>query len=198
MQRASFARESGFCSFSFSRCLRAPQALVDRAKNLLDTLKDLVIPESKHSIAFRLEKRSADFIFSRSIEMLRPIKLDDEPPLGRAKISEVRPNRKLTSKLGAAQLPITQMPPQNPFRVGLIATQAPGVVLRRFDGAHRFECLRSVEEKNKFRKAAQNPDSRAGKCALYKDPHLNPLPNRERKGNGRERNVYYSIGWNSH
>jgi hypothetical protein len=127
-QRASSARDSGFCSFS--RRLRASKEFVDRAKNLLHTLEHLAIPESKHPIALRLEERGADVICSRSLEMLRPIKLDDEPSLRRAKISEVLPNRKLASKLGAAQLPIPQMPPQNPFCLSLFAPQPPRVPLR--------------------------------------------------------------------
>jgi hypothetical protein len=165
MQRAFSARESGFPSFS--RCLRAAKEFVDRAKNLLHTLEHLAIPESKHSIALRLEKRGSDFIFSRSVEMLRPIKLDDEPSVGRAKISEVHPDRKLTSKLGAAHLPPSQMLPQNPLRLSLLASQPSRVVLGRFNRLHRFECSRSVEEKQVPRKE-QNPML------------LSPLPVRER------------------
>ncbi len=128
IQRAFFACESGFCSFS--RCLRASKEFVDCAKNLFYTLKHLAIPESKHSIALRLEKRGADFIFSRSIKMLRPIELNDEPSLSRAEIGEVCPDRKLASKLGAAQLPIPQMPPQNPLRLSLLTPQPPRIPLR--------------------------------------------------------------------
>jgi hypothetical protein len=150
IQRASFARESGICSSS--RSLRASKEFVDCAKHLFYTLKHLAIPESMHSITLRLEKRGADFIFSRSIKMLRPIELNDEPSLSRAKIGEVCPDRKLASKLGAAQLPIPQMPPQNPLRLSLLATQPPRVVLGRFNRSHRIECLRSVEEKQVPRK----------------------------------------------
>ena len=83
MQRASSARDSG--SRSFSRRLRASKEFVDHTKDLFHTLKHLAIPESKHSITLRLEERGADVICSRSLEMLRPIKLDDEPSLSRAK-----------------------------------------------------------------------------------------------------------------
>jgi hypothetical protein len=128
VQRAFLARESGFRSVTSS--FRTTKKLVDRAKNLLHTLKHLAIPESKHSIAFRFEKRGADFIFSRSLEMLRPVELDDKPSLSRAEISEVRPDRMLTAKLRAAHLPIPQMHPQNPLRVGLLAPQSPRIPLR--------------------------------------------------------------------
>jgi hypothetical protein len=158
IQRALLARESGFCTFS--RSLRASKEFVDCAKNLFYILKHLAVPESKHSIALRLEKRGADFIFSRSIKMLRPIELDDEPSLSRAEIGEVCPDRKLASKLRAAQLPIPQMPPQNPLRLSLLAPQAARIVLGRFNRSHRIECLRSVEEKQVPRKE-QNPDPRA-------------------------------------
>jgi hypothetical protein len=139
MQRASAARESGFRSVA--RCFRTTKKLVDRAKNLLHTLKHLAIPESKHPITFRFEKRGTHFIFSRSLEMLRPVELNDKPSLSRAKISEIRSNRMLTAKLGAAHLPSPQMLPQNPLCVGLLATQSPRIPLRRLAQRHGGECL---------------------------------------------------------
>ena len=158
IQRAFFARESGFCSSSIR--IRAPKKFIDRAKNLVHTLKHLAIPESKHSITLRLEKRSTDFVFARSLNMLRPIEFNDEPSFSRAKISEVRSDRMLAAKLGAPDLARPQMAPQDSFRVGLLAPQTARVVLRRFDGAHRFKCSRSVDERQDQRKE-QNLDSRA-------------------------------------
>src|ERR1700722_17490187 len=122
IQCASFARESGFCSFSF--CFSASQALINRTKNLLHTLQHLTIPESKNPVALRLQKRGADFVFSRSFDMLCPIEFDDESTFSRAEIREVRPNRKLTPKFRAAHLAGSQMLPQDSLRVGLFAPQA--------------------------------------------------------------------------
>jgi hypothetical protein len=145
MQRASSARESGFFLFSYGS--RSTKNFIDRAKNLLDTLKHLTIPESKDPVALRLEKRGTDFIFLRSLDMLRPIEFDDQPTLSRAEIRKARPNRMLTAKFGATHLAVSQMVPQDPFRVGLLATQAASVLLRRFNRAHRFRMFASHREK---------------------------------------------------
>ncbi|MGC1191992.1 MAG: hypothetical protein WA861_15475, partial [Candidatus Binatus sp.] len=158
IQRAFFARESGFCSASI--CVRASKKFIDRAKHLVHTLKHLAIPESKHSITLRLEKRSTDFVFARSLNMLRPIEFDDKPSFSRAKIREVRSDRMLPAKFRAPHLTGPQMAPQDSFRVGLLASQAARVVLRRFDRAHGFKSSRSVDERQDQRKE-QNLDSRA-------------------------------------
>jgi hypothetical protein len=158
MQRASSARESGFWFTSF--CFRTSKQLIDRAKNLLDILKHLDVPESKHAVSLGIEKRCADFIFFGALDVLCAIQFDDEPPFSRAEISKVRPERELSAKLGATHLASSQMMPQNSFGVGLLAPQASSVLLGRFDRAHRFECSRSVAERQERRKE-QNPDSRA-------------------------------------
>ena len=145
IQRAFSARESGFCSWSF--CFRAAKELIDGAQYFLHALKHLTIPESKNPVALRLKKRGADFIFPGLLDMLRPIEFDDEPTLSRAEIRKVRPNRMLTAKFGAIHLPGSQMVPQDSFRVGLLATQATSVLLRRFDRAHRFRMFASHREK---------------------------------------------------
>jgi hypothetical protein len=158
MQRASSARESGFWSSSLG--LRTSKEIIDRAKNLLDILKHLAVPESKHTVSLRLEKRCANFIFFGALDVLCAIQFNDEPPFSRAEISEVRPNRELSAKFGATHLARSQMMPQDSFGVGLLAPQASSVLLGRFDRAHRFECSRSVGERQERRKE-QNPDSRA-------------------------------------
>jgi hypothetical protein len=130
-----------------SRCFHPSKNFIDNAQYLLNALKHLTIPESKHSVALRLEKRRADFVFSGSLDVLCPIEFDDEPSFRRAEISEVRTDRMLTAKFGATRLPGSQMVPQDSFRVGLFATQAASVLLRRFDRAHRFRMFASHREK---------------------------------------------------
>ena len=155
LQRVS--RDSGFCLFYL--WFHTSKALVDRLHNLLHTLKHLAIPESKHSISLRLEKRRTNTIFARPIQMLRPIQLDDKPPLSRAKIRKIGPNRMLPSELRAAQLPFSQKPPQYSFGIGLLAPQPPRVILGRFDDSHNVTVCQD-RIKSKIRKE-QNLESRA-------------------------------------
>jgi hypothetical protein len=139
MQRALFsllntglpcqrARESGF--FPFSLRFRTAEELLDRAKNFLNILEHLVVPESKHSVASRIKKRGAHLIFSRAVRMLGAIEFDNEASFDRAEVSEERPNRMLTAKLGAPHPAASQMSPENSFRVGLFVPQASSVSLR--------------------------------------------------------------------
>jgi len=113
-----------------SRCLRTAEKLVDCAQNFLNIREHPVVPESKHAVAPRIEKRGADFIFARPLGMLGAIEFDNEASFGRAEVSEVWPNRELTSKLGVAHLSASQMAPENSFRIGLFVPQAPRVSLR--------------------------------------------------------------------
>ena len=111
IQRASFARESGF--FPSSLCFRTAEEIVDRAQNLFNICEHLVVPESKDPVALRIEKRGADFIFARSLGMLSAIEFDDKASFRRAEVSEVRSDRELTAKLGLAHLTAPQMSPQD-------------------------------------------------------------------------------------
>jgi hypothetical protein len=164
---------------------RTCEALVNRVENFLDALEHLVVPEAKHPVAARVEKRSAGFVFLSSLEMLRAVQLDDEAPFGRAEISEVGADRKLTAEFGVAHLAVSQVAPQDSFGVGLFESQAAGVLLGRYDRAHLVDCLLSGD-----RKQEQNPESRR---ALYSDPHLHPLPYRERRQrrNSESRSAMY-------
>jgi hypothetical protein len=164
---------AGRCKRTFSPSPRTCEALLNRIKNFLDALQHLVVPEAQHPVAARVEKRSAGFIFLSSLEMLRAVQLDDEASFGRAEICEVGAERKLTAEFGVAHLAVSQVAPQDSFGVGLFESQAAGVLLGRYDRAHLVDCLLSGE-----RKQEQNPESRR---ALYSDPHLHPLPYRERR-----------------
>jgi hypothetical protein len=150
LQRSFFALESGF--FLFSCGSRAAKNFVDHFQNFFKTVQDLVVPESKHPVALRLEKRSAGSIFPRSLDVLRPIQFDDEPSFSRAEVSEVRSDRMLTAKFGATHLPGSQMVPQDSFRVGLLATQATSILLGRFNRAHRFRMFAAHREKTRSKR----------------------------------------------
>ena len=129
VQRASSARDSRFCSSSSSSRCHTAKKLVNRAQNFLNILEHLIVPETKHPVALRIEKRSADFIFAGSLDMLCAVKLDDDLAFGRAKVGEVTPNRELSSKLGAPHLASSQIAPEQSFSVGLFLTQPPCVLL---------------------------------------------------------------------
>jgi len=174
MQRASSARESRFCLSSSS--LRTSKKLIDRAKHFLHTLKHLAVPESKHAISLRIEKRGAGFIFTRSLKMLRAIEFDDDPPFRRAEVSEVRPNRELTAKLGVAHLTASQMLPQDSFSVGLFATQPPRILLGRHNRPHHLDCLSSPEETQARGRRHPLPSPLAANARVL----LSHLPVRER------------------
>ncbi len=166
---------------------RTCEALINHGKNFVDALQHLVIPEAKHAVAARVEKRGARFVLLSSLEMLRTVQPDDEAPFGRAEISEVGTDRKLTAEFGGAHLAVSQMAPQDSFGVGLFEPQPSRVLLGRFDQAHRVDCLLSGRRRQE---QEQNPESRR---ALSKDPHLDPLPYRERRQrrNSESRSALY-------
>jgi hypothetical protein len=135
IQRASFARDSRFRPSSSSR-VRTAKKFIDRAQNFVHVLKHLIVPKSKNSIAPRLQKRSANFIFPRKFTMLPAIEFDHEAPFDRAKVREVRSYRMLPPEFCLAHSAASQMTPEDSFRVGLRAPQPSGVPLRRFYEGH--------------------------------------------------------------
>jgi hypothetical protein len=52
------------------------QEFLDISKNLVSACQQLIIPESKHTIAARSEVGGADFVVARSIYMLAAIDFD--------------------------------------------------------------------------------------------------------------------------
>ncbi len=139
IQRAFFARESRFLPSLI--CLRTAEKPGNCGQNFLNILEHLVVPESKDPVAPRTQKQGPAFVFLRSLCMLRAVEFDDEPPFNRTEVSEVRPNRELTAKLGVAHLAVSQMMPEYPFRVSLFATQPPRILLGRYDQGHREKLL---------------------------------------------------------
>lgn len=128
MQRASFARESGF--FVFSLFFRTGEGLIDCIEHFVHVCKHLTVPESKNSIVPRLQKRSANFIFLRKFRVLGAIQFNNEASFCRAEIGEVRPDRMLTPELYVPHPAASQMSPQHSFGVGLFSPQPPRVPLR--------------------------------------------------------------------
>ena len=128
IQRAFFARESGFCIFSFF--LRAAEQLIDCAEHFIQVFEHLIVPESNNPIIPRLQKRSSNFIFPRKFGMLGSVQFDNEATFDRAEIGEVRTNRMLAPELYVLHPAASEMAPQDSFRVGLVAPQLSSVPLR--------------------------------------------------------------------
>ena len=128
LQRALFARDSRFFPSSFR--LRTTEKLIDRAKYLINIPKHLIIPKPKNPVIPRVQKRSANLIFLRELGVLSAIQLNNEAPLDRAEICEVRPDRMLTPELYPPHPAAPQMTPQDSLRVGLLVPQPARVALR--------------------------------------------------------------------
>jgi hypothetical protein len=170
IQRASFARDSRFCSFSL---LRFAEKIVDCIKYFVHVCKHLVVPESENPVVPRLQERSANFIFFRELGVLSAVQFNDEALFDRAEVCEIRPDRMLTSELHEPHPAASQMAPQDSFRVRLFMPQSASVPLRRLDDRHRVTVSHGGI-KSKIRRE-QNLN-RAQKSALYKDPHLRSSP----------------------
>jgi len=191
IQRAFSARDLKFRSFLF--CLSTAKKLVDRAKNLFNILKHLVIPETKNAIPLRIEIRRSNSILPRKLNVLSPVEFDDESSFDRAEVSEVRPDRMLTPEFEVLHPPASQVPPQDSFRVSLFATQSARIPLWRFDWKHGEDCLSVWNRKQDTQRTEfsegrirQNPKSRAEYARGMRTLSFDPLPNRERGRVGEE------------
>jgi hypothetical protein len=149
VQRAFFARDSRFCSFSF--CARIAEKFIDRSQNLLNILKYLIVPEAENSIASRLQERRANFILLRKFGVLAAIEFDDEASFDRAEVGEVGSNRVLTPEFHLAHPAASQMAPQNSFGVGLLVAQPSSVALRGFYKGHADDYLSARNQKQRTR-----------------------------------------------
>jgi hypothetical protein len=117
-------------SSAHSLVSRCAEKLVDCVKYFVHIGKHLIVPESKHSIVARLQKRSANFILLRKLGVLGAIEFDDEASFDRAEVSEVRTNRMLRPEFCVTHPTAAQMPPQQSFSVGFFSPQPPRVPLR--------------------------------------------------------------------
>jgi hypothetical protein len=127
MQRASFARELRFWLFSFF--VRTAEVLIDCIEYYVQVCEHLAIPESKHSVAVRLQKGSASFIFMRKMRVLGAIEFNDETPFDRAEVGEVGTDRVLAAKFCVPHSAASQMSPEDSFCVGLFCAQSSSIAL---------------------------------------------------------------------
>jgi hypothetical protein len=91
---------------------------VDHGLDALDILQHVVVPETQHLVTL-LGKIPAPRHVSSGIafkHMLAAIDLNDDTSLVRDKIREIRPDRRLPTKMEVWKS-APQMPPQLPFRI---------------------------------------------------------------------------------
>jgi hypothetical protein len=138
IQRAFFARDLRFCAALF--CLQA-QKLVNRIEHFVHVAEHPIVPESKNSIAARVQKRSAGFIFRQLIRVLTSIEFDDDAPFDRAEVGDVSANRMLTPEFDVPNPAAAKVSPQDSFGIGLFTAQSAGVLLGEFGWLHGGECL---------------------------------------------------------
>ena len=126
MPRAFLARD---LRFWLSSVVRTAEVLIDRIEYYGQFCKHLAIPESKHSVAVRLQKGGASFIFMRKKRVLAAIEFNDETPFDRAEVGEVRADRMLAAKFCVPNSAASKMAPEDSFRVGLFLAQSSSVAL---------------------------------------------------------------------
>jgi hypothetical protein len=75
--------------------------------------ENIVIPKSQDTISARGQKFCACFIRSHAtlLSVTAAVDFNDEPAIVARKIRELRPYRRLATKMGSFNLQIAQMPP---------------------------------------------------------------------------------------
>ena len=101
----------------------APQLVRDLDQYSFDVLQDVIVPEADEPMALVL-KPSCSFIVPCLLSgMLPSIDFDDEALLHAEKIDDITAQRALAAKLMAAKLPVTQVTPEQCFRIRPVAAQ---------------------------------------------------------------------------
>src|SRR5690349_12430697 len=82
---------------------RGRNGRMDGFENAIDVLRDVIVPEAKHAIAFRLKPaRSLLIAFrDRPLGVLRAIDLDDQPCRHAGEVGDVAADRYLPTKMRA-------------------------------------------------------------------------------------------------
>jgi hypothetical protein len=98
---------------------------VDRFHHTFDVLQHLVIPETEHAIAIRLEILGSLGVRRDVVRliMLPAIDFNDDAILVTGEIRKVRTYRRLSAEIGALDRDASQMPPQLSLRVRHLAAE---------------------------------------------------------------------------
>ena len=99
---------------------RARNFLVHRLDDSVDILRDVVIPEADHTVAFGLEPTGPHQIRlgNRTLGMLRAIDLDYQMCRHTSKVHDVTTDRHLPPEVGPEHRRTTQITPKKRFRAG--------------------------------------------------------------------------------
>jgi hypothetical protein len=98
---------------------------LNRDENAFDITKNLIVPETKHSVAFVIQTTIPNLVRNGSI-VLSAVCFNDQTLLTANKIANILADRYLSDELMAVDLPVTNSIPENSLCVGLICTQTPG------------------------------------------------------------------------
>ena len=95
---------------------------MNRNQNTLEIAQNIVIPESKHSVAILSQSTVSYRVCCRFI-VLPAVHFNDQKSFAANKITDVAAYRLLPYKLVSVDLPVTNTIPENGFRVCLIDAQ---------------------------------------------------------------------------
>jgi hypothetical protein len=99
---------------------------MNRLEHPLDVLQHVAVPEAQDPIAAQFEPSRARPVVGDVLAMLAAVDLDQQPMRQACKIDDVGSDRHLTAKAIAADLTISQLPPQLALRVGEVVSKLPG------------------------------------------------------------------------
>ena len=101
------------------------QRCLDGGQHAVDVAEHIIVPESQHAIAARIEelgsRRVGDHLII--VPMLAAVDLDNEPQIMARKVYIVRPNCCLTTKMRSLRSNATQMPPELSLSNSHVATK---------------------------------------------------------------------------
>src|SRR5262249_3005039 len=123
------------------RVLILAQGLMNSSDHSLRLLQNLIVPESQHAIALRIEKFASHRICPETGRMLAPVHLDDETPFVASIINKIGADRGLATKMKFLSQQQPQMPPKLPLGVGHRAAKLARSLHTVVD-LPRFSCLR--------------------------------------------------------
>ena len=110
------------------RITRTMNDRIDSLENPLDVSADIVVPDTKHTIAFAREPSRTRLVTNslRIVAMLRSIDLDDQSRRHTGKIGDVRSDRDLPAKVSSRDWYTAEVTPEPCFRIRRIQAKPTG------------------------------------------------------------------------
>jgi hypothetical protein len=97
----------------------------DRLNYRFEFSKHVVVSDPKHAKPLTFEPGLASKILRESIVVTAAIEFDHDAAAGMKKIDDEAPDRELTAELLAADVAISELPPEKPLRDRHLAAQPP-------------------------------------------------------------------------